>query len=92
MEPQDASVHDLGTRFGNNPSSTLPFYTAHVALNVLCSVFELTVHTGLMCATRSTALGSLGPILCTCPGMAYTKKMFNSSLLNEKNHTMYVSM
>lgn len=92
MEPQEASVHDLGTRFRNDLPSTLPFYTAHVALKVLCSVFELTVHTGLMCATRSTALRSSEPILCTCPGTAYTKKMFNSSLLNEKNHTMYVCM
>lgn len=72
MEPQDASVRDLGPWFGNNPSSALPFYTAHVALNVLCSVFELAVHTGLMCATRSTALGSSEPILCTRPGTAYT--------------------
>lgn len=72
MEPQDASVRDLGPWFGNNPSSALPFYTAHVALNVLCSVFELAVPTGLMCATRSIALGSSEPILCTRPGTAYT--------------------
>lgn len=54
---QDASVRNLGTLVpsNNDLSSTLPFYTAHLAHNTLCFAFEL-------CAQASCLL--LHPLLC----------------------------
>lgn len=59
-----AQVGTLALR-RNHPSSTLPFCTAHLALNTLYFVSELTACTGLMSTTRSPALWSSETIPCT---------------------------
>lgn len=55
----------------NNPSSTLPFCTAHLVLNTLYFVSELTACTGLMSTTRSPALWSSE----TIPGTHLAQKL-----------------
>lgn len=84
VAPQDATLHNMETFFGNNPSSILPFC---LALNTLYFVFELLLCTGLTSATRSVAPWSSETMSCTCPSTetntACMQKMCNSSLLNE---------